>query len=129
LARAGGGGPFINESVEAITGVPPVKGAYLVSILVVEALVLPVLMICLGVGYLLWYLESNGPDCRWCESLLSLPAKRAGISCSLDQILNMSDYTRFASKPKDQVLSQVIVVPVMGVSPHICLASPTVYQG
>ena len=34
----------------------------------------------------------------------------------------MSDYTRFASKPKDQVLSQVIVVPVMGVSsPLSCL--------
>ena len=31
LARAKGGGPFINESVEAITGVAPVKGAYLVS--------------------------------------------------------------------------------------------------
>ena len=30
------------------------------------------------------------------------------------QILNMSDYTRFASKPTDQVLSQLVVVPVMG---------------
>lgn len=27
----------------------------------------------------------------------------------------MSDYTRFAVKPKDQILSQVLVVPIMGV--------------
>jgi NCS1 family nucleobase:cation symporter-1 len=30
LARAKGGGPFINESVEQITGVPAAKGTYLV---------------------------------------------------------------------------------------------------
>lgn len=30
LARAKGGGPFINESMETITGVAPAKGSYLV---------------------------------------------------------------------------------------------------
>lgn len=33
LARAKGGGPFITESVEEITGVAPAKGAYLVGLL------------------------------------------------------------------------------------------------
>jgi NCS1 family nucleobase:cation symporter-1 len=27
----------------------------------------------------------------------------------------MSDYTRFAVKPKDQILSQILVVPISGV--------------
>jgi len=31
------------------------------------------------------------------------------------QILNMSDYSRFATKPKDQIISQIVIVPVLGI--------------
>ena len=27
----------------------------------------------------------------------------------------MSDYSRFATKPKDQIISQVVIVPVLGI--------------
>ena len=63
LARAKGGGPFINESVEQITGVPAAKGTYLVWYVNMSAEADEK-------GDLLWYLISDGSDCCRCEYLL-----------------------------------------------------------
>jgi hypothetical protein len=64
LARAKGGGPFINESVEQITGVPAAKGTYLVWYVDTAARAD-------GKGDLLWYIVTDGPNRCRCKPLFS----------------------------------------------------------
>lgn len=116
LARAGGGGPFISGSVAEITGVEPVKGSYLVSLphRITKTMGGETDRVFVGLGYLLWHFQSDGRYRGWCECKMTHSYYETPLITM--QILNMSDYTRFAVRPKDQVLSQVVVVPIMGVS-------------
>ncbi|KAF5374308.1 hypothetical protein D9758_004634 [Tetrapyrgos nigripes] len=53
----------------------------------------------------------KGSDLAW-KMVLGITTQIANISAG---ILNQSDYTRFARKPGDQIMSQIICVPIMSI--------------